>query len=255
MKLNPLPEVQEALNLPSNRSLKRFGRLLLDTLINLNSRLRIGVAVMFGMLIFLLLPDSMRLDSRILAAWISGVLFFLAVVVLMMSHADPTKTCYRAQRQEAQHRAIFLLVVFTALTSIFAIGLMLANNKSTPAPLLAVQVGLSVVAILCSWFLTHTMFALHYATCYYRRDYSAYNSDDLNPTEQYMGGIALPEEEPPDYLDFMYFSFTIGMTSQTSDISITNRSMRRLATGHGIVSFFFYSIIIALSVGVVGGLI
>lgn len=205
---------------------------------------------MVGMAIFLVLPDRMHLDSRILAAWISGVVCFLGMVLMMMSHADPLKTHSRARRQEAEHWAIFLLVVVMALTSIFAIALMLMdNNKNTPEIALRVQIILSVLAILSSWFLTHTMFALHYATCYYREDYTT-------PEEDFVGGIDLPNtDEQPDYLDFMYFSFTIGMTSQTSDIAITSPALRRLALGHGIVSFFFYSVIIAASVGIVSGLV
>jgi uncharacterized membrane protein len=140
--------------------------------------------------------------------------------------------------------------VATALTSILAIALMLIDNpKDTPDLTVKVQMVLSVLAILSSWFLTHTMFALHYATCYYR-------NDEITPEKDFVGGIILPNEDDlPDYLDFMYFSFTIGMTSQTSDIAITTPSMRRLALGHGIVSFFFYSVIIAASVGIVSGLI
>ncbi len=236
-------------NAPSLRSSLRGGRgLLFNALNNLDSRGRIGLSAMFGMLVFLALPDDLQLDSRVLGGWIAGVVCFLGLVLLMMSYADPPKTCYRAQRQEAQHWTMFLLVLMMALTSIFAITLMLAYNKETPTPQLTLHVGLSVVAILCSWFLTHTMFALHYATCYYREDSS-------NPEAAYAGGITLPSEEMPDYLDFMYFSLTIGMTSQTSDVSIVSSSMRRLSLGHGMVSFFFYSVIIALSVGVVGGLI
>jgi uncharacterized membrane protein len=226
-------------------SLRGSRGLLLNALNNLDSRGRIGLSAMFGMLVFLALPDGMQLDSRTLGGWIAGVVCFLGLVLMMMGHADPQKTYYRAQRQEAQHWTMFLLVLIMALTSIFAIALMLAYNKETPTSQLTLHVGLSVVAILCSWFLTHTMFALHYATCYYREDGDT----------DYAGGITLPSEEMPDYLDFMYFSFTIGMTSQTSDVSIVSSPMRRLSLGHGMVSFFFYSVIIALSVGVVGGLI
>ena len=244
MKINPSPRSSN----PWSRSLKGGWSLLMHALQNLDSRRRIGLAAMAGMLVFLLLPDFMHLDSRILAAWISGVVCFLGLVLFMMIRSNSQRTYHLAQRQEAQHLAIFLLVVFMALTSIFAIALMLANNKGTSAQTLTLQVALSAVAIFSSWFLTHTMFALHYATCYYRDDPST-------PEADYTGGLMLPSEELPDYLDFMYFAFTIGMTSQTSDVSIISRSMRRLALGHGLVSFFFYSIIIALSVGVVGGLI
>ena len=223
---------------------------MLTALTNLDARRRMGLAVIAGMAVFLVLPDNMHLNSRILAAWISGVVCFLSVVLLMMSHADQPKTYFRAQRQESQHWSIFFLVVVMALTSIFAIALMLAsNNKDTPDLTVKVQIGLSALAVISSWFLTHTMFALHYATCYYRED-------DLTPEEDFVGGLALPNsDDQPDYLDFMYFSFTIGMTSQTSDIAITLPSMRRLALGHGIVSFFFYSVLIASSVGIMSGLI
>ena len=203
---------------------------------------------MFGMTVFLVLPDAMHLYSRILAAWIAGVFCFLSIVFWMMVDSDSQRTYYRAQRQEAQHWSIFLLVVCMALISICAIAVMLVDNKDLPTPVLTVQIALSVISILSSWFLTHTMFALHYTTCYYRADHA-------NPELEYAGGIELPGETQPDFFDFLYFSFTIGMTSQTSDISITTPSMRRLSLGHGIVSFFFYSVIIALSVGVVGGLI
>jgi uncharacterized membrane protein len=250
MKLNSLLDSPKRSTSTSTSRLSReMAMSWLNTLTNLDSRRRIGLAVMLGMGVFLALPDVMHLNSRILAAWISGVLCFLGIVLLMMSHANQIKTHYRAQRQEAQHWTIFLLVVVMALTSIFAIALMLIDNgKDTPDLEMKVQIVLSVLAILSSWFLTHTMFALHYATCYYRED-------DLTSAGNFVGGISLPDEnDQPDYLDFMYFSFTIGMTSQTSDISITSPSMRQLVLGHGIVSFFFYSIIIAASVGIVSGL-
>lgn len=231
-----------------SRSLQDLGTLSFHALTNLDSRRRIGLAAIFGMSIFLALPDAMHLYTRILAAWIAGVLCFLSIVLWMMSSSDVQTTYHRAQRQEAQHWTIFLLVVCMALISIGAIALMLVDTKGLPAPVMTVQLALSIVSILSSWFLTHTMFALHYTTCYYRRDQS-------NPELEYAGGIELPGEAQPDFLDFLYFSFTIGMTSQTSDISITTPPMRRLSLGHGLVSFFFYSVIIALSVGVVGGLL
>jgi uncharacterized membrane protein len=230
------------------RSITSWGTTFLNMLNTLDSRRRIGFSSIFGMISFLCLPNSMHLDSRILAAWISGVICFIGLVLLMMSYATPQKTYSLAQRQEAQHWSMFLLVIFSALTSIFAIALMLANNKNVSTPQTSIHIALSAIAILCSWFLTHTMFTLHYATCYYREDSS-------NPDASYAGGISFPTEEMLDYFDFMYFSFTLGMTSQTSDVTITSRAMRRLSLGHALCSFFFYSIIISLSVGVVGGLI
>lgn len=220
---------------------------LLSLLKNLDSRPRLGLSVMVAMIVFLILPSSMHLENRILTAWTSGILFFLTLVYSMMSSVSPQKTRYRAQRQEAQHSAVFLLVVITACTSIFAIWLMQANNKNMPAPALALEVGLSIVAIFCSWFLTHTTFALHYATFYYC-------GEERNQDKENAGGLDFPGEESPDYWDFMYFAFTIGMTAQTSDVAIISVPMRRLATGHAIVSFLFYMVILASTVNIASGL-
>ncbi|MCY7286466.1 MAG: DUF1345 domain-containing protein [Cyanobacteria bacterium CAN_BIN43] len=230
------------------QSINTYGTTFLSMLNTLDSRRRMGFSTMFGMVFFLCLPNSMHLDSRILAGWISGIICFIGLVLLMMSYASPLKTRYLAQRQEAQHWVIFLLVVSTALTSIFAIALMLANNKDAPTSLKTIHIGLSAIAVLCSWFLTHIMFTLHYATCYYRED-------EFNQEADYAGGLAFPTEEMLDYFDFMYFSFTLGMTAQTSDVSITSRFMRRLVLGHGFVSFLFYSVIISLTMGVISGLV
>ncbi|BAZ70644.1 MAG: DUF1345 domain-containing protein [Pelatocladus maniniholoensis HA4357-MV3] len=222
--------------------------ILFSLLKNLDSRSRLGVSIMVGMAAFIVMPDFMHLDIQILAAWISGVLCFLMLFVLMANSATPQKTYYLAQGKEAQHSVTFFLVIITACTSIFAIGLMETNNQDISASGVVLEVSLSLIAVLCSWFLTHTVFVLHYATCYYRRE-------QISQEEKYVKGLNFPGEEEPDYWDFMYFSFTLGMTAQTSDVSITSLPMRQLVLGHAIVSFLFYMVILGSSVNVVSGLI
>jgi len=196
-------------------------------------------------LVFLLLPSSIPWRDRILTTWSAGVICFLTLILLMMLDATPEQTRARAQRREANPKTLFGLVVFTAFASLFAIGLMLAASGKG----MFEQVGLSVVAIISSWLLTHTTFALNYARFYY-------NDDSLNPDGKgYIGGLDFPTDELPDYLDFMYFAFTISMTSQTSDVSITSRPLRRLVLAHEMVSFFFYSVIIGFVVNSIGNLI
>ncbi|MBD2500257.1 DUF1345 domain-containing protein [Anabaena azotica] len=221
---------------------------LLSLLRNLDSRSRLGLSIMVGMAAFTIMPDSTHIDIQILAAWISGVLCFLMLFVLMANSATPEKTYYLAQSKEAQHSVTFSLVMITACTSIFAIGLMQSNNQNIPSSVFVVKVSLSLIAVLCSWFLTHTVFALHYATSYYRQDLSSEEAE-------YAKGLDFPGEEEPDFWDFMYFSFTIGMTAQTSDVSITSLPKRKLVLGHAVVSFLFYMVILASSVNVVSGLI
>ena len=101
----------------------------------------------------------------------------------------------------------------------------------------------SVLAVICSWFLVHTVFIFRYAHIYY------------GSGDKPVGGLDFPGDDEPDYLDFAYFSFIIGMTSQVSDVDITSSVMRRLALLHGILSFFFNAVIIALSINIISGLI
>jgi len=206
--------------------------------------LSIGLAV----LTYLLLPQFLGREIHILAGWDLGVLCFLAFVGFTVLNCNPEQTLYHARMREPSSLSILALVVITACTSIFVIGFMLGDIKTTPQPIRSIQIWLSLLAIISSWLLTHTMFALHYARIYY-------NEVDTENLEKYAGGLEFPTDESPDYFDFMYFSFTISMTSQTSDVSITSRQIRRIVLGHEMVSFFFYSVIVATTVNTVANLI
>lgn len=92
----------------------------------------------------------------------------------------------------------------------------------------------------------HTMFALHYAHGYYRDDCQDANLEQA-------GGLDFPQDTQPDYWDFLYFSFVIGMTCQVSDVQVVSKAMRKLALGHGILTFFFNTVILALSINIIAG--
>ena len=109
----------------------------------------------------------------------------------------------------------------------------------------AVYLAMIVVTIILSWSLVHTVFTLHYAHGYYGP------SADDDDTDGLVGGLEFPSEPRPDYWDFMYFSFVIGMTGQVSDVQVSGRMLRRLALIHGIVAFFFNTIILALTINIV----
>jgi uncharacterized membrane protein len=112
------------------------------------------------------------------------------------------------------------------------------------------RVGLAGLTILCSWFMTHTMFALHYAHGYYSV------ADPAEDERSDVGGLEFPGDcHEPDYWDFLYFSFVIGMTFQTSDVAISRRKLRRLTLGHSILAFFFNTVILALSINIMAGLL
>src|SRR5208282_440509 len=111
-----------------------------------------------------------------------------------------------------------------------------------------VHVMLAALTILLSWFFMNTMFALHYAHGYY---------GDADPSSDYRatGGLVFPGHPEPDYWDFLYFSFVIGMTFQVSDVQIEDHGLRRVALAHGVLAFFFNVVILALVINLLAGMI
>lgn len=221
---------------------------LYNWLIKLSHEVRLILSAAISGVVFILAPAPLGSEVKWLASWDFGVISFLILVGLVIASATPEQTLRRSRLREPNPIVTLIFVVFISCMSIIIIGFMLVDIKLTPQPIRTIQIWLSVIAVICSWLLTHTMFALHYARSYY-------NEVDDSNLDKYAGGLAFPTDEPPDYLDFMYFAFTIGFTSQTSDVSITTRSLRRLVLLHEIVSFFFYSVIIATTVNTVASLI
>jgi uncharacterized membrane protein len=110
-----------------------------------------------------------------------------------------------------------------------------------------ISIAVSVATILLSWMLIHTVFALFYA--------HEFHSEGNDRAGGHGGGLAFPDDSTPDYLDFLYFSFVVGTTAQTSDVAVTSRAMRRVVMLHGVLSFFFNTAVIALAVNIAAQLV
>jgi uncharacterized membrane protein len=173
--------------------------------------------------------------TKLLSGWDVGVSLYLALVAHMMIRSDVCRIRYRAAVEDAGQVAILVLTVGAALASLGAIFAELAPAaaaRGSPQPRNFV---LAAVTILISWTFIHTIFALHYAHEFY--------DDNIGRGMAFPGG-----DVEPDYWDFMYFSFVVGMTSQVSDVAITSKHIRRTVTAHGIVSFLFNVAFLALTV-------
>jgi uncharacterized membrane protein len=164
-----------------------------------------------------------------------------------MLTATPETMQRNAQRQDTGRWMILSLITAAACISILAIGFLLQNTKGAPVHIVILHVAISAITIVGSWLLVHTIFASHYARLYYQ--------EDRTLQERKEEGLDFPGDLAPDYWDFLYFSFVIGMTSQVSDVAIRNRSIRRLALLHGILSFFFNTTLLAMTINIVAGLI
>ena len=201
------------------------------------SRPRTFVALGFAVAVFFLLflvPEPRRLVTRALVSWDVFAAIYLVLAYVLMYRCDHSHIKTSAIMQDDGRFLIMIVTQLGALASIAAIVFELgASKKSVPGLTLA------MVTIALSWALVHTTFALHYAHDYYRGS---------KP-----GGLQFPSGEKgdhPDYWDFIYFSFVIGMTFQVSDVGITDKGIRRTATVHGIISFVFNTALLALMVNI-----
>jgi uncharacterized membrane protein len=147
-----------------------------------------------------------------------------------------------AQRQDVGRTVIFIFVIIVACAALFAVAFLIRSGKPEEQHL-SIHLLLALATIVLSWLLMHAVFGLRYAHRFY--------DDSAIDAEKHAGGLKFPEEDLPDYRDFAYFSFVIGMTCQVSDVDVTSRKMRRLALLHGILSFGFNTVILALTINTV----
>jgi uncharacterized membrane protein len=178
-----------------------------------------------------------RLATRLLVGWDTSVGLYLVLVTHVMSGADIDRIRRRAALEDEGQFAILVLTVAAALASLGAIFAELGSAAVAGASRRPPHVALAALTILLSWAFIHTIFALHYAHEFY--------------DETAGGGMAFPGgDADPDYWDFVYFSFVIGMTSQVSDVAVTSKRIRRAVAAHGVIAFVFNAALLALTVNI-----
>lgn len=212
-----------------------------------NARQRLFISVFAGLLLFFLLPTWIFWETRLIAAWDGGILCFLFFAWFTMANTSAADTEKSTTQYDQSGIIILIFAATAAIVSILVIAFMLRHTKGIPLTHLSAHLLLSVMAIVGAWLMMHTLFAFHYAHRFYR-------DHREKPGESHYHTLIFPSQKPPDYLDFIYFSFIIGMTSQVSDIQIAGRSMRRLALVHGGLSFGFNMVILALSINIIAGI-
>jgi uncharacterized membrane protein len=198
------------------------------------ARPRTFISIAIGIVAFFLLPNSLRLMTRLLIGWDIFVAAYLVLVYTLVFRSGLAHIRRNAILQDDGRFLILLVTAVGAFASIAAIIFELdGTHRGTP------ELALATLTIALSWAAVHTTFALHYAHEFYR---------GMKP-----GGLDFPkghEDDDPDYWDFVYFSFVIGMTAQVSDVGVTDKIIRRTATVHGIISFVFNTALLALMVNI-----
>jgi uncharacterized membrane protein len=176
-----------------------------------------------------------------LAGWLGYSVTYLCITWPLAMQLDAAATQRRAQWIDPGTGMIFVLVAAAACASIVAVALAVETSRSLLGLARWAYIALAMGGLAASWLLLQTVFGLHYARLYYGGTPSG---------GEVTGGLAFPGGKDPDYLDFFYFSAVIGMTSQVSDVAVTDRPMRRLTLLHSVASFAFNLLVLALAVNV-----
>jgi uncharacterized membrane protein len=181
--------------------------------------------------------------TRALTAWNIGVWSYLISVAWLMTRATPGKVRAIAEREDNSAVAVLATMSIAALISIAAIVLELATSKQLSFGDRLVRYGFTAATVIGSWLLVGMLFTFHYAHMFYQ------SAADQRP-------LAFPDREAnPDYWDFLYFSFTITVATQTSDVIVMTRSMRKVVLAQSILSFLFNVTILGLSINIAGSLV
>jgi uncharacterized membrane protein len=201
---------------------------------------RLFISIAIGLAVMLALPAAPI--TRVLIGWDTGVLVYLvAAAVVMTQCATVVQMKSNAASQDEGALAILLLTAAAGMASLFAIFAELAALERTD-PHYGIYVALAIGTVVLSWTFIHTIFALHYAHEFYG-------------TGEHKNGLRFPGDDRPDYWDFIYFSFVVGMTFQVSDVAVTHKSVRRMVVGHGALSFFFTTAVVAMAVNIAASII
>jgi len=214
----------------------------------IDAHYRLMMALVVSALVCIVFWNRLTAPELALAAWIGCALTIIVLnwIIILTSHPREVKKI--AKIQDSSRTFLFVFIITASLVSLVAIIFLLKLSKGISEVSKNEHILLAITAVFISWWLVHTIFSLRYAHLFYDTD-----TDDGGSKKG--GGLDFPDTKEPDFLDFIYFGFVVGMTFQVSDVQITDRNIRRLCLVHGLISFAFNTAIVALSINVISGLI
>ncbi|WP_342235873.1 DUF1345 domain-containing protein [Inquilinus sp. OTU3971] len=211
---------------------------------HLRHHTRFYAGVLLGVALWFALGGSARGPIAVVVAGDAFFGLYLAWTAVLARHATPASFRHRADIDDEGLPLIVLITMIAAglgVASIFS----LLNQAQGPAPLHLV---LAVAGVALGWATLHTVFAFRYAHLYYGK------AGGERGKRRDARGLEFPGDDEPGLWDFLYYSFVVGMTAQVSDVQVTDSYMRRLTLGHGVLSFIFNTVILALAVNIAAGL-
>jgi uncharacterized membrane protein len=205
-------------------------------------RPRAVIALVIGVLVTVLVPGPLRPIVRGLVGWDTAVWLYLVLIWIQMASAGRDSVQKLARREDENAGTVLLVITIAAMASVLAIIVELAAAKSLGFKSALPNYLLTGLTMMGAWFLIPTIFTLHYARHYYQSGAET--------------SLKFPDAHlEPDYWDFLYFSFTIAVASQTSDVVLRSTQVRRTALAQSILSFFFNAAVLGLCVNTAAGLL
>ena len=200
-------------------------------------------ALALGIAVGLLAPGDYNGLRRALIGWNSGAWSYLLTMSWAMFRADHSRVRAIAEKQDERGGVVLAAVIVGAILSVYAIVTELANMKEATEHVKALHYAFTALTVVGSWLLVGVMYCLHYAHLYYT-------------AHKHTLPLEFPDQHTqPNYWDFLYFSFTLSVAVQTSDVTVKTRDMRKLVLGHCVLAFFFNLVILGLSVNIAASLV
>jgi uncharacterized membrane protein len=207
---------------------------------SLSERARMAASALVALVVAVPAALLSPWQLSVLVGWDVAAIVFIGWTWLRVGRLDGEATRTHAQREDTGRDANRALMSLAAVASLAGVILALALGYRVHGALSGVLTATAISTVIVSWTLVHTLFTLRYADLYYGGD---------------PGGIDFNSETPPDFRDFAYVSFTVGMTYQIADTSVTDNRLRRVVLVHSLLSYLFGAVIIGLAINLLAGLV
>ena len=208
---------------------------------------RFIISLLLAVIVFLLMISSdLDILVKIMIAWSVFALSYIITSWIVFFGQNPAQIRALSKQEDGSRLYVFSLIVITSFASLVTVLLLMLSQNAKETPQI-IFIPVAICGMLFSWIMVHTIFGFHYAHLYY--------GDDTMDATRHAAGLEFPGEKKPDYLDFAYFSFVIGMTFQVSDTAVHSRSIRRLVLLHGLISFGLNTFVVALTINLIAGLL
>ena len=206
---------------------------------------RISLSLGMSLIAFLVIRNShLNWVLTVTVLWDAFALSFIVTSWVVFFTRSVGEIIKQANKDDGSRLFVLISILVTAFASMFTV-LLLVISKDDSVDRQALTVLLSITGMIFSWVMVHTIFTFHYAHLYY----------DLGKNDTPgRAGLEFPAEKKPDYIDFAYFAFVIGMTFQVSDVEINSRQIRRTALAHGLLAFALNTFVVALTINLIGNL-